>query len=283
MKTIKIALIQMGVAEDKAANLEKAEKMVSEAARQGAKIVVLPEMFTTPYQNDFFPRYAEACPGHTTDRMGQWARENKVCLIGGSIPEKENHNLFNTCFIFDQTGQIIGRHRKMHLFDIDVKGGIRFMESETLSPGGTVTVCDTPFGRIGVAICFDMRFPELIRLMVDDGARMIFVPAAFNMTTGPAHWHMTARMRAVDNQVFFAVASPARDEKASYVAFGHSLLCDPWGGIVAEAETEECILFAEADLQKIQEIREQLPLLKARRKDVYALKPVRMDCDSKDI
>lgn len=278
MQTIKIALIQMCVAEDKTANLEKAEKMISEAARLGAEIVVLPEMFTTPYRNDCFPLYAEVCPGHTTDRMRQWASDNEVCLIGGSIPEKEDDKLFNTCFIFDHTGQMIGRHRKMHLFDIDVKGGIRFMESETLTPGGSVTVCDTPFGRIGVAICFDMRFPELMRMMVDDGAQMIFIPAAFNMTTGPAHWHVTARMRAVDNQVFFAVASPARDENASYVAFGHSLLCDPWGQIVAEAGAQECILFAKADLQKIEEIREQLPLLKARRKDVYALKHVRMDC-----
>lgn len=277
MKTIKIALIQMCVAEDKSVNLEKAGKMITEAARQGAEIVMLPEMFTTPYRNDFFPLYAEVCPGHTTGRMGQWASENEVCLIGGSIPEKENGKIFNTCFVFDQTGQIIGRHRKMHLFDIDVKGGIRFMESETLSPGETVTVCDTPFGRIGVAICFDMRFPELMRLMVDAGAQMIFIPAAFNMTTGPAHWHVTARMRAVDNQVFFGVASPARDENASYVAFGHSMLCDPWGQIVAEAGAQECIVFATADLQKVKDIREQLPLLKARRKDVYSLKDVRME------
>lgn len=272
MKMIKIALIQMCVAEDKTVNLEKAEKMVTEAARQGAQIVVLPEMFTTPYQNDFFPLYAEVCPGPTTDRMGQWASKNGICLIGGSIPEKGNGKVFNTCFVFDQAGHMIGRHRKMHLFDIDVKGGMRFMESETLSPGGTVTVCDTPFGRIGIAICFDMRFPELMRLMVDAGAQMIFIPAAFNMITGPAHWHVTARMRAVDNQVFFGVASPARDKNASYVAFGHSLLCDPWGRIVAEAGAEECIVFAEADLQKVEDIREQLPLLKARRKDVYTLK-----------
>ncbi len=277
MKTIKIALIQMRVAEDKTANLEKAGKMVSQAARQGAEIIVLPEMFTTPYRNDFFPLYAEVCPGHTTSLMEQWASENKICLIGGSIPEKENGKIFNSCFVFDQTGKMIGRHRKMHLFDIDVKGGIRFMESETLSPGGTVTVCDTPFGKIGVAICFDMRFPELMRLMVDAGAQMIFIPAAFNMTTGPVHWHVTARMRAVDNQVFFGVASPARDENASYVAFGHSMLCDPWGQIVAEAEAQECIVFAKADLQKVKDIREQLPLLKARRKDVYALKDVRTD------
>ena len=151
------------------------------------------------------------------------------------------------------------------------------MESETFSPGGTVTVWDTSFGRIGVAICFDMRFPELMRLMVDAGAQMIFIPAAFNMTTGPVHWHVTARMRAVDNQVFFGVVSPARDENASYVAFGHSMLCDPWGKIVAEAGAQESIVFAKADLQKVEEIRQQLPLLKARRKDVYTLKPVCMD------
>lgn len=113
MKPIKIALVQMRVAEDKTVNLEKAGKMVTKAARQGADIVVLPEMFTTPYQNNFFPIYAEVCPGQTTGRMGQWASENEICLIGGSIPEKENGKIFNTCFVFDQTGQMIGDRKSV--------------------------------------------------------------------------------------------------------------------------------------------------------------------------
>ena len=275
MKKVKIALIQMGVIADKEANLHKAKRMIEEASEQGAQIVVLPEMFSTPYQNDCFPEYAEVCPGYTTDFLSKIASENGIYLIGGSIPEKEYEKNFNTSFIFDKNGHILGRHRKMHLFDIDIKNGIRFMESDTLSPGNEVTVCKTEYGTFGVAICFDMRFPELMRLMVDEGAEMIFIPAAFNMTTGPAHWHSTAKMRAIDNQVFFAVASPARDEDASYVAYGHSVLYDPWGNVVEELTEKEDILYAEVNLEDVAKYREQLPLLKARRHDIYELKTVK--------
>jgi len=275
MKKVKIALIQMGVIADKEANLHKAKRMIEEASEQGAQIVVLPEMFSTPYQNDCFPEYAEVCPGYTTDFLSKIASENGIYLIGGSIPEKEYEKIFNTSFIFDKNGHILGRHRKMHLFDINIKNGIRFMESDTLSPGNEVTVCKTEYGTFGVAICFDMRFPELMRLMVDEGAEMIFIPAAFNMTTGPAHWHSTAKMRAIDNQVFFAVASPARDEDASYVAYGHSVLYDPWGNVVEELTEKEDILYAEVNLEDVAKYREQLPLLKARRHDIYELKTVK--------
>jgi len=275
MKKVKIALIQMGVIADKEANLHKAKRMIEEASEQGAQIVVLPEMFSTPYQNDCFPEYAEVCPGYTTDFLSKIASENGIYLIGGSIPEKEYEKIFNTSFILDKNGHILGRHRKMHLFDIDIKNGIRFMESDTLSPGNEVTVCKTEYGTFGVAICFDMRFPELMRLMVDEGAEMIFIPAAFNMTTGPAHWHSTAKMRAIDNQVFFAVASPARDEDSSYVAYGHSVLYDPWGNVVEELTEKEDILYAEVNLEDVAKYREQLPLLKARRHDIYELKTVK--------
>lgn len=272
MQKVKIALIQMKVSLNKEANIHKAEKMISKAASDGAQIIVLPEMFSTPYDNSYFPEFAEVCPGFTTDRLSNMAREHSVYLIGGSIPEKENEKIFNTSFIFDKNGNIIGRHRKMHLFDIDIENGIRFMESDTLSPGNSVTVCDTEYGKIGIAICFDMRFPELMRLMAVEGAKMVFIPAAFNTTTGPAHWHITTRMRAIDNQIFFSVASPARDVNASYVAYGHSMVCDPWGNIVAELDENEGILITELDLTEVDKYREQLPLVKSRRLDVYELK-----------
>lgn len=271
MNKIKLALIQMHVTNDKAQNLDQAEKLIKKAATEKADIVVLPEMFNTPYQNEYFPQFAEVCPGETTDRLSKIAKENKIYLVGGSIPEREGEKLFNASFIFDKNGHIIGRHRKMHLFDIDIVNGIRFKESDTLSAGNEVTVCDTEFGKIGIAICFDMRFPELMRLMVDDGAKLIIVPAAFNMVTGPAHWHMTAKMRAVDNQVYFCIASPARNEQASYVAYGHSIVCGPWGNIVAELDEKENVLITEIDLTEVDKYREQLPLLKARRHDIYVL------------
>ena len=159
------------------------------------------------------------------------ARERGIWLIGGSIPELEDGNVYNTSFVYAPDGSCAARHRKTHLFDIDVAGGQRFMESETLTPGSDITTFETPWGTMGLCICFDFRFEELARLMTLRGARVLFVPAAFNMTTGPAHWELLFRQRAVDNQVFTVGTSPARDESASYHAWGHSIVCDPWGSI----------------------------------------------------
>ena len=165
----------------------------------------------------------------------------------------------------------IGKHRKTHLFDIDVKGGQSFKESDTLTAGNSGTVFDTEFGRMGVMICFDIRFPEFARMMVNDGAKMIFVPAAFNMTTGPAHWELSFRARALDNQIYMLGCAPARNPAASYISWGHSIFTDPWGRVVDMLDEKEGILIGEIDLDYENEIREQLPLLKARRNDVYRI------------
>ena len=144
-----------------------------------------------------------------------------------------------------------------------------FQESKHISPGKDITVFDTELCRIGVAICYDMRFPELIRKMALDGAQLIIIPAAFNMTTGPAHWHITARTRALDNQVFFACASPARDNDSGYMVYGHSLISDPWGNIITEASQSEEIICGEIDLEELSRIRRELPLLKHRKPELY--------------
>ena len=190
--------------------------------------------------------------------------------MAGSIPEMEDERVYNTSFVFDPAGKQIARHRKMHLFDIDVVGGQRFFESETFSPGSQVTVFDTPYGLIGLCICFDMRFPELVRLMALKGVQAVIVPGAFNMTTGPAHWEIMFRQRAVDNQLFTIGAAPARDEAAEYVSYGNSIVCSPWGDILHRAGAVEVTLFAELDLSLNDRIRAQLPLLSALRDDVYS-------------
>ncbi|MDK2918953.1 MAG: omega-amidase [Candidatus Petromonas sp.] len=269
MSKFKLAICQMKVVENKDENLKKAEKMIRQAHNNDADVIVLPEMFNCPYANKYFPEYAEVVPGPTTNFLSKLAKEFGVYIVGGSIPEKVDNKIYNTSFIFDRSGNIIGRHRKMHLFDIDVKGAITFKESDTLSSGNEVTVFETEFCKVGVAICYDMRFPELIRLMVLKGAEMIIVPAAFNMTTGPAHWHLTAKARALDNQVYFAAASPARNINSIYVAYGHSLIASPWGDIIAEANEKETILYGEIDLEKVKKVREELPLLKHRRISLY--------------
>ena len=263
----------MLVSENKEQNIIKAEKMINDVAVQGADLVVLPEMFNCPYDNGYFSSYAETYPsGKTIKMMSRVAKEKGIYLIGGSIPEIDGEgNIYNTSFSFDDKGELIGRHRKIHLFDIDVKDGIRFMESDVLSRGEELTIFDTKYGKVGVVICYDIRFPELIRLMVLKGVRVIVVPAAFNMTTGPAHWENLFKVRALDNQVFVIGAAPARDKNASYISYGNSIITNPWGEIVNKLDERENVLVEELQLNKIDEIREQLPLLKHMRNDLYKL------------
>ncbi len=267
---INIGICQMNVLDDKRKNLRKAEEMIREAANN-SRIIALPEMFNCPYENKAFPEYAEKYPGETTQMLSSLAKELDIYLFGGSIPELDNGSIYNTSYIFNRKGDLIGKHRKIHLFDIDIEDGIRFKESDTLGKGDRITVVDTEFGPIGVAICYDMRFPELIRLMVMKGARIIIVPAAFNMTTGPAHWDLTLRARALDNQVYYAAVSPARNIKAAYHAYGHSALVSPWGEILNQAGEKETILYGEIDMNYLEKIRTQLPLLVHRRTDLYEI------------
>jgi len=258
-----------GVKENKQETILTAERMIREAAAVDAQIIALPEMWNCPYSNLYFREYAEPQEGETVLIMSKLAAELKVYLIGGSIPELSDGKVYNTCFIFDRMGNIIGKHRKAHLFDIDVKDGIRFMESETLTAGDCVTVVDTEFGKVGVAICYDVRFPELSRKMALLGAKLIVLPAAFNMTTGPAHWDVTMRARALDNQIYFAAVSPARNMEGLYQAYGNSCVITPWGDFLAKADEKETILYADIDMAYEEEIRQQLPLLKHRRPELY--------------
>ena len=192
------------------------------------------------------------------------------------MPERDAAgHIYNTSYVFDRNGHQIGKHRKMHLFDIDVKGGQYFKESDTLTPGDQVTVFDTEFGKMGVCICYDFRFPELARLMVDQGAEVIIVPAAFNMTTGPLHWELMFRQRAVDNQVYTLGAAPARDLNVGYHSWGHSIAVDPWGKVLMEMEEKPDVKVAELDLEEVKKVREQLPLLKHRRGDIYELSQIK--------
>ena len=268
---MKIGLCQMLVTTDKEENLRKAEKMVREAATQGAQLVMLPEMFQCPYANVFFPQYAEEEEGVTYQRLSAMAKDNGVTLIGGSIPElvrgrggesTVEDRIYNTSYIFGPDGRLLGRHRKVHLFDVDVPGGIRFRESDTLTAGDEITVVETPVGRIGVGICFDIRFAEMFRAMSCAGARILCVPAAFNMTTGPAHWELSFRMRAVDNQCFLAGCSPARDEAGCYVAYGHSIVTAPWGQVLAQVDETEQVVVVDVDLAEVDRVRRQLPIMR---------------------
>lgn len=268
---MRTALIQMPVTADKAENLTVARDYVRRAADGGAQLAVLPEMFCCLYTNEAFRANAEPAGGPVHTAMAGLARETGLWLVAGSMPEADGERIYNTSFVFDPAGRQAAFHRKMHLFDIDVKGGQRFMESETFTAGDSVTVFDTPFGKLGLCICFDLRFPELARCMALAGARAIVTPAAFNMTTGPAHWELLFRQRAVDNQLFTLGVAPARDEQGPYVSYGNTILCSPWGEVLARAGSAPALLLADVDLDQNESIRAQLPLLSARRTDVYRL------------
>ena len=269
MGIIQLGLCQMAVCRDKGENLRRAEAALAQAAQQGAQLALLPEMFNCPYENPCFPVYGEPAGGETWQFLSRMARQYNLYLAGGSVPELEGDKVYNTCYLFSPQGQELARHRKVHLFDIDVPGGQRFKESDTLTAGNQITVVDTPLGKLGLAICFDIRFGELFRVMGQQGAQLVLVPAAFNMTTGPVHWDLAFRSRAVDNQFFVAGCSPARDETASYVAYGHSLVCSPWGTILRQLDHQPGVCVAAVDLDDIAKYRGQIPILSGRRTDLY--------------
>ena len=269
---IKIVAIQMSTVADKMENVRTVKTYLEKIKDENPDFVILPEMFCCPYQTENFPIYAEEEGGPIWQQLSAYAKQYGVYLIGGSMPEKDAEgNVYNTCYVFDREGKQIGKHRKVHLFDIDVKGGQTFKESDTLTAGDSDTVFDTEFGKIGVMLCFDIRFPELSRMMVNDGAKVIFVPAAFNMTTGPAHWELSFRTRALDNQIYMVGCAPARDVSAGYISWGHSIVTDPWGRVIDMLDEKKGILLAELDMDYEEQVREELPLLKSRRKDMYKL------------
>ena len=272
MAKIKVAAIQMPTVTDKMQNVRTAGIYLEKIKDEKPDFVILPEMFCCPYQTQNFPVYAEEGGGPVWQQLSEYAKQYGIYLIGGSMPEKDAEGkVYNTSYIFDRQGKQIGKHRKVHLFDIDVTGGQTFKESDTLTAGDHDTVFDTEFGRMGVMLCFDIRFPELARMMVNDGAKAIFVPAAFNMTTGPAHWELSFRTRALDNQIYMIGCAPMRDESAGYISWGHSIVTDPWGRVIDMLDEKEGVLLTELDPDYEEQVREELPLLKSRRKDMYRL------------
>lgn len=253
---MKISLIQMRVTGDKARDIAHAEELALSA--RGSDIIVLPEMFCCPYDTAAFPLYAEPDGGETTKALSRMAAGTGAYLVGGSFPEYEDGRIYNTSPVFAPDGSRIAKHRKAHLFDIDVRGGQRFFESDTLSAGGGPTVFNTPFGDIGVCVCFDIRFPDLAAKM--RGISALIVPATFNMTTGPLHWELLFRARAVDGQMFAFGCAPARDASAGYVSYANSIAVDPWGRVIARAGEDETVLTVSADMEEPRRVRRQIPI-----------------------
>lgn len=261
-------------------NLAHARDKVLEASKAGANIIVLPECFNSPYGCQYFPSYAETLlpspPSESASpsfhALSAMAKEANAYLIGGSIPElePESKKYYNTSLIFSPAGKLLGTHRKTHLFDIDIPGKITFKESEVLSPGNKVTIVDFPeYGKVGIAICYDVRFPELAMIAARKGCFALIYPGAFNLVTGALHWKLQGQARAMDNQLYVGLCSPARDMSATYNAWGHSLIVDPMAAVLAETEDSEAIVYADLDGDKIAETRRNIPIYDQRRFDVY--------------
>lgn len=259
---MKILQLQLHVHEDKKKNIEQLARYMEQVREENAGLIMVGEMFNCPYQTEYFPRYAEKEGGECWQMLSALARKHQVYLAAGSMPESDDAgNVYNTAYVFDRQGRQIAKHRKVHLFDVDIEGGQYFRESDTLTAGNGCTVFDTEFGRMGLCICFDLRFPELSLEMARRGAKLILVPAAFNMTTGPAHWELLFRARAADSQCFFAGTSAARDAGSGYTAWGHSILTSPWGEVIAQMEEKEGYQVSEIHLEDADKVRRELPLI----------------------
>ncbi len=272
---MKIAQIQMPVFINKIESINLVKKLIEKEVPKDVDLICLPEMFCCPYEMEKFPIYAEKERGNTWQICSQLAKERNVYLSAGSIAEVDDEGfVYNTAYVFNRDGEQIAKHRKMHLFDIQIEGGQHFQESATLKAGNSVTTFDTEFGKLGLCICYDIRFVELTRLMTLKGAKIILVPAAFNMSTGPSHWETLFKSQALNNQVFVIGTAPARVETASYKSWGHSIITNPWGDIISQANEKMSVLINDIDLTEVEKIRNQLPVLLHRREDVYSIKEI---------
>jgi deaminated glutathione amidase len=268
---IRVACVQMTSRTDKAANLESAERLVAQAAATGADVVVLPEKWNGIGDAAFYHESAEPLDGGgSVTAMSSWARTHGITLVGGSIVElrEGREKRSNTSVVFDSDGQIVATYRKIHLFDVEV-GGVVYRESESEEPGEEAVVAEVEDWKLGLSVCYDVRFPELYRILALEGAQLVTVPAHFTTPTGKDHWHVLLRARAIENQLYVAAAAQVGETLPGKPAYGRSLIVDPWGLVLAQAPDEETVISAELELAHLQDIRTKLPSLANRQANAY--------------
>jgi len=260
------AVCQMTTSSRRDANLEIAERLVRRAAAAGATLVVLPEKWNVIDVDVRQPRHAEPLDGPSLTAASGWARDLGITLVAGSISERsqDEARAFNTSVVLDPSGAIVGTYRKMHLFDV-VVGGTTYRESAGAMPGDGVTVVPVGDVRVGLSVCYDLRFPEFYRALADRGADILTVPAAFTATTGAAHWETLLRARAIENQCFVLAAGQVGRHDPGVESFGHSMIVDPWGTVIARVDADEGIAIADLDWDARDDVRTRLPVLTHRR------------------
>ena len=268
---IRVACVQMTSRTDRAANLETAERLVAQAAATGADIVVLPEKWNGIGDAAYYHETAEPIGGgESVTAMSSWARTHGVTLVGGSIVELRDgrDKRSNTSLVFDSDGEIVATYRKIHLFDVEV-GGVVYRESESEEPGDAAVVADAEDWKVGLSVCYDVRFPELYRILALEGAQLVTVPAHFTTPTGKDHWQILLRARAIENQLYVAAAAQIGETLPGKPAYGRSLIADPWGLVLAQAPDEETVISAELDRTHLEGIRARLPSLANRQANAY--------------
>jgi predicted amidohydrolase len=268
---LRVACVQLNSTDSKAENIERAEALVARAAATGADLIVLPEKWTGIGPPDLMRSLAESIEdGETVAAMSGWARTHGVTLVGGSIVERREgrEKLSNTCVVFDPQGEIQAVYRKIHMFDVEV-GGQTYRESETEEPGEATVTTDVEGWKLGLTVCYDLRFPELYRVLAVEGAEVVTVPAAFTLFTGKDHWELLLRARAVENQCYVVAANQWGSFADGKAAYGRSLIADPWGVVLAEAPDEDCVISAELDKSRMEDIRRRLPSLANRQPAAY--------------
>ena len=270
-ESLRVACVQLTSGPDKAENLEKAEHLVARAAATGADLVVLPEKWNAIGNAEVLHRAAERLEdGETVQAMGEWSRRHAITLVGGSITERREgrEKLSNTSVVFDADGTLVAVYRKIHLFDVEV-GGHVYRESETEEAGDEPVVAHVEGWPVGLSVCYDVRFPELYRILALEGAELVTVPAHFTLYTGKDHWELLLRARAVENQCYVVAAAQVGETLRGKLAYGRSLIVDPWGTILAQAPDEETVVSAELERSRLEEIRRRLPSLASRKPEAY--------------
>ena len=260
-----IAAIQINGSSDIEKNLSTTERLVRSAAAAGAEFVATPEATTYLGPHDRKIQLAEPVDGPTHQRLARLAADCGITLLVGSVAERcDDTKAYNTSLLFGPNGALLAQYRKMHLFDVDLSatGGVSFKESSTTARGRELVVADTSVGCVGLSICFDLRFPEVYRSLCDQGATILAVPSAFTLMTGKDHWHTLLRARAIENQAW--VVAPGQwgphDDQGLRMSYGHSLIVDPWGTVVAECGDGEGFCIAELDTDRAPRIRSQIPM-----------------------
>lgn len=266
------ACLQMTSRENVAENLAACARLAAEARQRGAELAVLPENFAFLGVGErdklaVAETLDETRPGPILAALRAIARNESLWLVAGGMPERAEHKdkVYNTLIALSPEGRLVARYRKIHLFDVNIPGGAEFQESATVEPGDEPSLLETPWAKVGLSICYDVRFPELYRRLVAAGARLLVVPAAFTQHTGKDHWHVLLRARAIENQCYVLAAGQQGRHHDRRVTYGHSLIVDPWGTVVAEASDRECVVVAEIDLAFQDRIRRELPCLDHRR------------------